>query len=204
MRQKKNQKKESKIWLLGYVVYLLLVWGSFRWWVRLPEVIEELWFKPVIWLMPWFWWYIAKGRRPRLFDGDKKRAVFLGLLVGAIYFLTIFWLRRDLRLGWSWDILGLSVVIAVVEETTMSGLFLGLWDEKWGKKMSHVWGVLLLVILVHLPMSLFVYRSEGLDLWGQILLIGGVAGINGWLRQKSNNVISPILARLGLMLAVLV
>jgi len=70
--------------------------------------------------------------------------------------------------------------------------------------MSHVWGTVLLVVVVHLPISLFVYQFGGVDLWGQILLVGGVAGINGWLRQKSDNVISPILARLGLMLAILV
>ena len=62
----------------------------------------------------------------------------------------------------------------------------------------------MLAILVHLPISLFVYRSGGLDLMGQVFLIGGVAGINGWLRQKTDNVISSVLARLGLMLAVLV
>lgn len=204
MRQNKDDKKKSKIWLLGYAVYLLLVWGSFRWWIRLPEVIEELWFKPVIWLMPWVWWYVTDKRRTKLFEGNKGRAVLWGLLVGLMYFLIVFWLRRDLSLGWSWNILGLSIVTAVVEEVTMSGLFLGLWDKRWGKKMSHVWGVVLLVVLVHLPISLFVYQSRGLDLLGQVLLIGGVAGVNGWLRQKSDNVISSILARWGLMLAVLV
>jgi len=49
--------------------------------------------------VPWFWWYIAKGRRPRLFDGDKKRAVFLGLLVGAIYFLTYFLVKARFKTG---------------------------------------------------------------------------------------------------------
>lgn len=202
--KQKNKRREVKVWLLGYVVYLLLVWGSFRLWVKLPEVIEELWFKPVVWLMPWLWWYLAKGRRPKLFEGGIKRAVVWGLMTGLVYFLMIFWLRQDLRLGWSWDMLGLGVVIAVVEEMVMSGLILGLWDEEWGKKMIHIWGVVLLVVVVHLPISLFVYKWGGVDLLGHILLIGGVAGINGWLRQKSDNVISPILARLGLMLAVLV
>ena len=204
MKQKKDKRKEIRVWLLGYVVYLLLVWGSFRWWVRLPEVIEELWFKPVIWLMPWFWWYLAKKGSPRLFKGDRMKAIIWGLGAGLIYFLMVFWLRQDLRLGWSWDMLGLSVTTVVVEELAMSGLFLGLWDEEWGKKMSHVWGTMLFVVVIHLPINLFIYRFGGMDLWGQILLVGGVAGINGWLRQKSDNVISPILARLGLMLAILV
>lgn len=204
MKQKKDKRKEIKVWLLGYAVYLLLAWGSFRWWVKLPEVIEELWFKPMIWLMPWFWWYLAKKGRPRLFGGKRTKAVFWGLAVGIVYFLLVFWLRQDLRLGWNWDILGLGIATAVIEEMAISGLFLGLWDEEWGKKMSHVWGTMLLVVVVHLPISLFVYRFGGVDLWGQILLVGGVAGINGWIRQRSGNVISPILARLGLMLAILV
>ena len=70
--------------------------------------------------------------------------------------------------------------------------------------MSHIWGTMLFVVIIHLPINLFVYQFGGIDLWGQVLLVGGVAGINGWLRQRSGNVISPILARLGLMLAILV
>jgi len=204
VRKKRDRKVEVRGWMIGYVVYLLLIWGSFRYWISLPEVIEELWFKPVIWLMPWLWWYLAKKGKPELFEGKLGRAIIWGLLVGGIYFLTVFLLRRDLRIGWSIDIFGLSLVTAMVEETTMSGLFLGLWDEEWGKKVGHLLGVMILVVLVHLPINIFVYKLAGVDLLGQVLLLGSVAGLNGWLRRKSGNVISPILARWGLMLAVLV
>lgn len=204
MRQKKNSEVEVRGWMIGYVVYLLLVWGSFRYWISLPEIIEELWFKPVIWLMPWLWWYLAKRGKPELFKGGLGRALVWGLLAGGVYFLAVFLLRRDLGIGWSVDIFGLSLVTAIVEEMTMSGLFLGLWDEEWGKKAGHLLGVMLLVVLVHLPINVFIYKLAGIDLLGQVLLIGSVAGLNGWLRRKSENVISPILARWGLMLAVLV
>ena len=175
MKKKKDEKREMSLWLCGYVVYLLLVWGVFRWWVRLPEVIEELWFKPVIWLTPWFWWYWGKKGKPELFSGNKLKAIVWGLLAGGLYFLLVSLLRSDLKVSFSLNLIALGLVTAVVEELTLSGLFLGLWDEGWGKRMLHVWGVVLLSVGVHLPIVLFVYKWSGVDLLGQILLVGGVA-----------------------------
>jgi len=75
--------KKQLVRLGVYYFYLLLVWGSFRYWIRLPEVVEELWFKPVIWLLPLYWWRISLKGKPELFSGkkvldDKNLSLYVG------------------------------------------------------------------------------------------------------------------------------
>ena len=208
-RKKKNIKKERKEifkWLFGYVVYLLLVWLGFRYFVRLPEVIEELWFKPVVWLIPWFWWRMGKKGRPALFEGKWGKTILSGIVMGGGYFWLIRGLRGELILNsgdWTLDILGTSLSTAVVEEMVFSGLILGLLDEIWGKRWKHLLIVILLTMVVHWPIKIFVYRLGMAELVASSLLVGSVAGINGWLRRVTGNTVSAILARWGMILAVL-
>lgn len=186
-----------------YYIYLLLVWGGFRYWVRLPEVIDELWFKPIIWLVPLFWWRLSMGGKPKLFNSKWLMSGGLGVLVGIFYFglLKIMGVGGQTNSGI--NIFGIALVTAVVEELTFSGFILGLMDKLNNKRYVNLLMVGLMVAGVHLPINIFVYGLGGRELLGIMIWLFSVAVINGWIRQKTGNVTGSIIARFMLMLSIL-
>ena len=58
-----RSKKDGDVFkVLVYYVYLLMAWGLFRLLVRLPDIIEELWFKPVVWMFPLWWLWLREKK----------------------------------------------------------------------------------------------------------------------------------------------
>jgi hypothetical protein len=49
---------------LTVFVYLLLVWGFYRFYFHLPQEIEEVVVKPILWLFPVF--YLVKKEKAKL------------------------------------------------------------------------------------------------------------------------------------------
>lgn len=186
-----------------YYIYLLLVWGGFRYWVRLPEVIDELWFKPVIWLVPLFWWRLSMGGKPKLFNNRWFLSGGLGVLVGAFYFGLLKVMGVGGQMDWGLNLLGIALVTAVVEELTFSGFVLGLMGKFNKKRYVNLLVVGLMVAGVHLPINIFVYGLGGRELLGIMIWLFSVAVINGWIRQKTGNVTGSIIARFMLMLSIL-
>ena len=186
-----------------YYVYLLLIWGGFRYWIRLPEVIEELWFKPIIWLVPLFWWRMSLGKKLKLFNKKWFLSGGLGVLVGILYFGLIRVLGIKGQGVLNLNLLGVALVTAIVEELTFSGFVLGLMDKFNKNKLANLVVVGLMVAVVHLPINVFVYSIAGMELVGVMIWLFSVAVINGWIRQKTGNVTGSIIARFALMLAVL-
>jgi len=179
--------------LLFYFVYILLVWGSFRFFARLPEVVDELWFKPVIWLTPLIWWRFSFPKKLDFFDGGLLPAILWGLAGGLVYFVI---LRSFTGAGFVFSIntTGVALATAVVEELVFSGFILGLLVAETKKENVSLGLTALGFALIHLPINLFVFHLPVVALAGAFLLAFFVALINGFLRLRSNNVLSAILA----------
>jgi len=155
-----------------YYVYLLLIWGGFRYWVRLPEAIEELWFKPLIWLVPLFWWRLSLKGRPRLFNSKWLISGGGGVLMGVLYFGLIRVLMSSFAQSYgevNLNMVGVALVTAIVEELTFSGFVLGLMDRFNKNKLINLVVVGLMVVGVHLPINIFVYGVGGKELLGIVL-----------------------------------
>lgn len=176
-----------------YFVYLLIVWTIFRCFSRLPEVIEEVWFKTVIWLVPLFWLNLSTKKRIRFFDGGVRRMIVWGGGVGFIYFLLFMMIGLAGKRTIGIDSIGIGLVTAVVENMVFVGFLLPVFREK----LSLFKSLLLMSLLfgvIHLPIAWLVYRLNPmmvLYLFGMMSLLGM---INGWLRLKTNNVGTAILA----------
>lgn len=180
-----------------YYLYLVGFWITFRYAVRLPEVIVELWFKPVIWLVPLFWWNLSMGKNRVVMFGKRwVETLTWGVGLGLGYWLIIVGLGN---LG-SLEKMGITAALlafatAVVEELTFSGFVAGYLErEKWGEWQTALL-VGFLVLGVRLPLLLFAYNLSGVML-GAILLIGGVsATIHAFIRLRTGNVLGSIVAR---------
>lgn len=189
--------------LLFYFIYILSVWGSFRYFVRLPEVIEELWFKPVIWLVPLFWWQLSLENKIRFFEGGWGKTFLLGFLGGLIYFVVLK-LFVQTQFGFDVNKAGIALVTAVVEELTFSGFVLSLLILETKKEGMALGLMALGFALIHLPINLFVFHLPVQALAGAFLLAFFVGLINGFLRLRSNNVLSAVLAHFIYLILVLV
>ncbi len=189
--------------LLFYFGYVFFVWGSFRYFISLPEVIEELWFKPVIWLAPLFWWQFSLRNKVRFFEGRWGKTLLWGLFGGLIYFVV---LRLFVQTEFILDAnrVGIAVVTAVVEELAFSGFVLSLLVLETKKERTALGLMALGFALIHLPINLFVFHLPWLTLTGAFLLAFFVGLINGFLRLRSNNVLSAVMAHFVYLILVLV
>lgn len=208
--RKKQTKAKGSLWVV-YYLYLLVVWGVFRLLFKLPVLLDELWFKPVLWLLPLYFFWYREGRVVKLFGGEWKRALLWGVGVGGFYLLVIKGLKlaragmggvEGLELT-SWDLVGVGVVTAVTEEIVFSGY---LFSKVMGI-VKNVWtGMVINGVmfgLIHVPIGLFVYQYSGGEMTGFLLMVGLLAAANGYLMWRTKNVIAPIMAHWLWSLAVL-
>jgi len=118
--------------LVGYYCYLLLVWGFFRLLVKFPDLIEELWLKPLIWLLPLLWIWVGEKKRIRFFSGSMKTALVWGFGLGVLYTLVAlaagvgkYGSLSEMKVGGDlegWvDVVGIGLATAITEELVFSG-----------------------------------------------------------------------------------
>jgi len=198
----RSKKDGSFLKVLMYYVYLLAAWGLFRLLIRLPEVIEELWFKPVVWMLPLWWLWSKEKKRVSFFEGSVKKALLWGMGLGLLYGLVA-WLAGlskygEIRLdsevmGWL-DVVGIGLVTAVTEEVVFSGYLL----QKIKGFVVSEWMAITLTglgfALLHLPIAIFVYGYGGGEMLGFLVVIMLMAMGNYWVMMRTRNVIAPILS----------
>ena len=170
--------------------------------MRLPEVIEELWFKPVLWLVPLFWWNLSFKEKIVMFGKKWGWSLLMGLGVGMVYFL-ILKLRNLGAFQMNWNLVGVALATAVTEELVFSGFVAGYLEKISKGKWVNLVIVGLMTAVIRLPILLFVYRIGGKEILGVILVALASGVVNAWIRVKSGNVAGSVLARLGLNLAAL-
>lgn len=188
--------------IMVYVLYLLVVWGSFRYFFDFSDVVEELWFKPVIWLVPLFWWNISLKNRVKFFEGNGYLSLLWGVVAGAVYCLLVGEFSRFGNI--TLDILGIAMVTSMVEEMTFSGFVLGyLLQKKYSENLA-IFTLGLVVMLTRLPILMFGFEIKGRELFFVSLFVFAIAIINGLIRVKTNNVLGSILARVAVNLVSMV
>jgi hypothetical protein len=181
---------------------LFIVWASFRYFIHLPSVIEELWFKPIIWLTPLFWWNLSLKKRMVVFNNNWLETITWGVGIAMFYWILITKMNFNIPII-GWDVMGVAMATAITEELVFSGFIMG-YLERYAKG-SFFNAILtgLMAAVMRLPILLFVYKlSPGATL-GVLLLAAASTMINSWIRQRTGNVTGSIIARVGLNLALL-
>ena len=151
--------------------YLLIVWGLYRFLFKLPDEIEEIFVKPVFWLIPVL--YLLKKEKAGLSSlgitlKNLFPAVYFALGLGAFFVIEAIFINfiKYQGLNFSANLgntpfltsLGLSFVTALVEEITFRGyIFNRLWHALGGEWTANIassvaWG------LVHVPITFFVWK----------------------------------------------
>ena len=165
-------RKESVVkYLTRYSVYILIVWGFYRVLFKLPDNIEELILKPIIWLTPLF--FLLKKEKLGINSlgitlKNLFPAIYLSLGLGAIFAIEAIFLNflkyKAFNFGANigeWGLmlsLLISFATAFSEEVSFRGyIFNRLWgvlNNEWLANIitSVVWA------LVHAPVTIFVWK----------------------------------------------
>ena len=179
--------------LVVYLIYLFSTWSLFRYFVHLPEIIEEVWFKAIIWLVPLFWWFLSIDRRPKLLEGKIAGAVLRGLFFGGFLFGFFVWSRGGVG-DLLWEKVLTRLLTALIEQLTFAGLILPLVLEK--TRLSSWMGCLLTGIFyatIHVPIGWIVYRLDLTTILGVFLLNVLVSYVANTLRLSTKNIIPSVM-----------
>jgi membrane protease YdiL (CAAX protease family) len=153
-----------------YSTYLVLVWAFYRFLFQLPDNVEELVVKPILWLLPVFWLTNKEGFRLSSLGITFKNffsSIYLSIGLGTIFvaegllanFLKYGYFNFGANIG-SMSLmasLGLSFATAISEETAFRGyifgrLLLTLKSETMANGVQS-----LLWTAIHIPIAFFVW-----------------------------------------------
>ena len=188
-------------------VYLLIVWGFYRFLFQLPETIEELFIKPVVWLVPVF--YLLKKEKENISSlgitlKNLFPAVYYALGLGAFFVIEAL-IINFVKYGGKFNLganlgelpfltsLGLSFATAISEELTFRGyVFTRIWrflgNELYANLVTSLFWA-----LIHVPITFFVWK---LDLSASLiyLFLTTLFGIgSAFVYARTKNILSPIL-----------
>lgn len=192
---------------IGLAAYLLIVWGFYRFLFQLPENLEELVIKPIVWLLPVL--YLVRKEKANLesvgltFKNLFPAAYFaLGL---GLFFVLEALLINYVKYGGNFNFnanigalplltsFGISFATAFSEEVAFRGyIFSRIWaalKNEWAANIltSVFWA------LIHTPITIFVWK---LDFVSAVvyLILTTIFGIgSAFVYGRTKNVFSSIL-----------
>ena len=186
--------------------YLLIVWGFYRMLFKLPEEVEELVVKPVLWLGPVLFLVRREGLGFSSLGISSKNlfpSLYLSLALGMVFAIEgviVNYIKyqgvefyANLGSGVFITSLFISFATAFSEEITFRGyIFNRLWNvfgDEWKANLvsSFIWA------LVHIPVAIFWWE---LDLYSTLglLFLTTIFGIgSSYVFARTKNVASSIL-----------
>jgi len=188
-------------------VFIFILWGFYRFLFLFPEEVEELFFKPLVWLLPTFYLVLKDKEGLSSLGFSSKnllKSIFLGLLLGIFfvfegllaYFLKSYsfsFIKFDLSFKVFAFSLFLSLATAFSEETVFRGYIFSrlcrILNSKWQANFvsSLGWS------LVHLPITIFVFHFTFLEVIAFLVLtfVFGLAA--SFVFSKTQNLVGPLI-----------
>jgi len=199
---KENYLKTATV----YATYLLIVWGLYRFLIQLPDEVEELVIKPIIWLIPVFVITKKEGLGLDSLGITVKNlfpSVYFSLALGSFFVMEALIINFIKHNGLSFAAnigdktlpmaLGISFATAVSEEIAFRGyMFNRLWLALKNEWLANVITTLVWV-LIHVPIYIFVLQL-GASATIVNLLITTLFGLgSAFVFARTKNVFSSIL-----------
>jgi len=195
--------------LAAAYLFIFTVWGFFRLLFRLPEELEELVLKPLIWLSPVIYiLYIEKKSLPSIgwTIHRLRSALAWGLGLGVLFAAEGF-LVNYLKFGHIapplsispqsfYFLIVLSLVTAVSEETVFRGFFFSRLLEIGKSEILANITTSVSWTIIYLPIAIFIkhYDLPQLSIFLFLVFIFGIGSAFVYARCK--NIAAPILLHL--------
>ncbi|HWA52410.1 MAG TPA: CPBP family intramembrane glutamic endopeptidase [Patescibacteria group bacterium] len=172
--------KVSKTTLIKHVTllftFLLLVWGFYRILFQLPDFVEEIIIKPVIWIIPVF--YLVKLEKNNLQSigitwKNLFKGIYLSLFLGALFTIEAvianffkygqFNFAANLGNETLFTSLAISFATAISEEIVFRGYF---FTRIWAV-LGNEWQANIITTIgwtiIHIPITIFVNKLDPLS-----------------------------------------
>lgn len=194
---------------LAFWLYLLFVWSLYRYFFRFSESLDELVFKPLLWLGPVLIMVKIWEQRSLTTIGwtfnNFFENLYLGWGLGAFYALagiiTNSYKYRGLTfipIGiTSLDLLSLlflSLATAFIEETIFRGYLLTRLEKGFTKPIYANMGAAVLFSLIHLPITLFLLKTDFATMISYLILMFAQGVGNGMIFQRKRSIAAPTVA----------
>lgn len=205
--------KEIKILrrVFGYFCFLLLFWGLYRLIFILPENVDEIFLKPIIWLGSLFWIVRKTEKKPFSslgFSGKNLfKSLYLGLGLGVFFALEGILVNLikygELNLppvaysGWAFiSAFLVSFLTGFSEEIVFRGfIFNRLW-QVWKKEWHANLVTSILFVLIHLPITIFVFHYHFYQALSYAFIVFIYSLGAGFVFARTQTIIAPVLLHL--------
>lgn len=189
-----------------YAAYLLVVWGFYRVLFTLPEQVEEVVVKPIVWLVPLIYFLGQEKLGLSSLGVTFKNlfsSVYLSLGLGSIFVIEAI-ISNYLKYGgfnFGANIgdktilyaLGISLATAISEEIAFRGyLFNRLWFVIKGEWVANLittaaW------TLMHIPMAIFIMKLSPSEILVYLTLVAAFGIGSSFVFARTKNVTASIL-----------
>ncbi len=203
-----QQSKPSFEPILQVWGWVLLMWALYRYFLHLPEWVDELVAKPLVFLGPVFWYVLKKERRTLESVGITLKNLFPSLYIG-LAFGMIFALEGlaahvlkygEMRINpieafqnYGFALIGLSIATAFCEEVLSRGfVFNRLYEKMQNLPMASIMSALMFLTL-HVPILVTTNKLTGTTLVLFIVTDLVLAMANSLLFYNLGSVVAPIL-----------
>lgn len=204
-----RQEKYSLKHVLALFSFIFVIWAVYRYFPEImPLWMEELFLKPVIWLLPTLWVVLKVEKQKIASLGLTKKnlypSLYWGIGLGMVFALEGF-LANSLKYG-GLDlveinytplsflfVIFLSFATAFSEELVFRGyIFSRFWkifDKEWQANLFSS----LLFVLIHLPIGVFVLGYTPVAMLAYLFFIFVFGLGSAFVFARTGNLISSIL-----------
>ncbi len=189
-----------------YAAYLLVVWGFYRVLFTLPEQVEEIVVKPIVWLIPLIYFLGQEKLGLSSLGVTFKNlfsSVYLSLGLGSIFVIEAI-ISNYLKYGgfnFGANIgdktilyaLGISLATAISEEIAFRGyLFNRLWSVIKGEWAANLITTVAWT-LMHVPMAIFIMKLSPSEILVYLTLVAAFGIGSSFVFARTKNVTASIL-----------
>ncbi len=191
--------------------WILLVWSLYRYFFKLPEWADEFIFKPLVFVVPVFWYVRNKEKESLATLGLTWRnfftSVYIGLGFGIVFALeglvthAIKYGKLDVNpiaafQQYGFFLLILSLATAVTEEILSRGfVFNRLYEKTKNLAYSSVLSSVMFVLL-HVPILVTMTKLQGTTLVLFLVTDLVLAMANSLLFYNTGSLVAPILVHI--------
>lgn len=189
-----------------YASYLVVIWGFYRLFFKLPDTVEEVFVKPVIWLVPLF--VLLKREKANISSlGISLKNLFpslymsigLGFLFIALAVLANYMKYKGLNFAANigslpfFTALAVSLITAISEELSFRGyIFARTWEALKSEYLANfltsvVW------VIIHVPVSIFVLRLDAYSMAVYLFLTFLFGVGSSFIFARTKNIASSII-----------
>jgi len=202
-------KEKKQLALPLFVIFLFVVWGTYRFFTNNSEGVDELIVKPIIWVLPVLF-IVKKVERQSLESvglttKNLFRNIYIGWGLGALFAFEGIITNAFKYGGVSFapesfkpfellTLVLISFFTAFSEELAFRGYIMTRLAEKLKNNLMANILAAILFALMHVPIAIYVLHYSAVDLisFEWVMFVLGV--INGYLFMRLKSLVVPVLS----------